>query len=84
VSKLTERPGETWKEMRTLTREQASGTLLPALAEDRLFAAVLLVFGTGLRRGELLALRWRGVDLNEGLLYIRRTLVRIRNYDGGE
>jgi integrase len=84
VSKLTERPGETRKEMRTLTREQVSETLLPALAEDRLFAAILLAFGTGLRRGELLALRWQDTDLNEGLLHVRRTLVRVRNYDGGE
>jgi integrase len=83
VSKLTERPCETRKEMHTLTPEQISGTLLPALAEDRLFAAVLLAFGTGLRRGELLALRWQDVDLNEGLLHVRRTLVRVRNYDGG-
>jgi integrase len=84
VSKLTERPGETRREMRTLTREQVSGTLLPALAEDRLFAAILLVFGTGVRRRELLALHWQDVGLNEGLLHIRRTLVRVRNYDGGE
>jgi integrase len=70
--------------MRTLTREQVSGTLLHALAEDRLFAAILLAFGTGLRRGKLLTLRWQDVDLNEGLLHVRRMLVRVRNHDGGE
>jgi integrase len=84
VSKLTERPSETRKEMRTLTREQVSGTLLPALADNRLFSAILLVFGTRLRRGELLALRWQDVDLTGGLLHIRRTLVRVRNYDASE
>jgi integrase len=83
VSKLTERPGETRKEMRTLTQAQVSGTLLPALANDRMFAAILLACGTGLRRGELLALRWQDVDLDAGLLHVRRTLVRVRNYDGG-
>jgi integrase len=81
VSRLTEHPGETRKEMRTLTREQVSGTLLPALAEERLFAAILLACGTGLRRGELLALRWQDVDLDKGLLHVRRTLVRVRSYE---
>jgi integrase len=84
VSELTEQPREIRKELRTLTREQVSGTLLPAIAEDRLFAAILWGFGTGLRRGELLAIRWQDVDFNERLLHVRRTLVRVRNYDGGE
>jgi integrase len=31
---------------------------------------------TGLRRGELLALRWRDVDWNAGLIRVRRTYTR--------
>jgi integrase len=81
VSRLTELPRETRKEMRTLTREQVAETLLPAIAKDRLFAAMLLAIGAGLRRGELLALRWRDLDLDTGLLHVRQTLVRVRSYD---
>jgi len=35
----------------------------------------------GLRRGELLGLRWQDVDLNESILHVRQTLVRIYNRD---
>lgn len=37
--------------------------------------------GTGMRRGELLALRWRDLDLAKGLLYVRRSLNRFRDGD---
>jgi integrase len=86
VSKLTELPREARKEMRTLTRVQVAETLLPAVAKDRLFSAILLAIGTGLRRGELFALRWQDIDLDAGLLHVRQTLVWVRNYgaDGGE
>jgi integrase len=52
--------------------------LLSAIAEHRLFPAILLGFGTGLRRGDLLALRWQDVDLARGLIQIRQTLARVR------
>lgn len=38
---------------------------------------VWLVMVTGLRRAELLALRWSDVDLDGGTLYIRRSHVRV-------
>jgi integrase len=39
-------------------------------------AIVLVALGTGLRRGELLGLRWSAVDLLEGRLTVREALVR--------
>jgi len=81
VSKLTALPRETRKEMQTLSLAQVADTLLPAIAQDRLFAAIFLGFGTGLRRGELLALRWKDVNVSTGTLQIRQTLVRITNHD---
>jgi integrase len=47
--------------------------LLASLPEPSHSLAWLLVL-TGLRIGELLALRWRDVDLNAGLLHVRRTV----------
>jgi integrase len=78
VSKLTELPRAARKEMHTLTLDQVT-KLLPAISQDRLFAAIFLAFGTGLRRGELLALRWRDVDLKASTLQVRQTLVRVKN-----
>ena len=39
----------------------------------RLFALVLVGFTTGARRGELLGLRWRDIDLDAGIAYLART-----------
>jgi integrase len=39
-------------------------------------AIVLFALGTGLRRGELLGLRWGAVDLLEGKITVREALVR--------
>jgi integrase len=37
---------------------------------------------TGMRRGELLGLRWRDVDLRKGLIHVRRSLGRVKDGDG--
>jgi len=77
---ITEPPRKQRKEMQTLTLPQVSTGLLPAISNDRLFAAIFLMFGTGLRRGELLALRWRDMDIGGSVLHVRQTLVRVRNH----
>jgi len=41
---------------------------------DRLYALYVLALTTGMRQGELLALKWRNVDLDQGKIYIRETL----------
>lgn len=45
-----------------------------AVGIDRLYAAWLVAATTGLRRGELLGLRWRDVDLDHGRLSVRQTV----------
>ena len=45
---------------------------------------VLICLYTGLRIGEICALRWGDVDLVGGVLHIRRTVQRIRNLDWHE
>jgi integrase len=79
VSEATTRPAGTTRTMQPLTMEQVNH-FLTAVKEDRLFAALLLEVGTGLRRGELLALRWQDIDLDAGVLQVRQTLVRVRHH----
>jgi len=50
---------------------------LDGVADDRLFAAYLLLATTGLRRGEVLGLKWS--DLDGSKLAIRRSLVNVEN-----
>ncbi|MBA3551675.1 MAG: site-specific integrase [Actinobacteria bacterium] len=61
-------------EMKTWRAEEL-GTFLGHVREDRLSAAWLLLATTGMRRGELLGLRWEDVDLEAGRAAIRRTWI---------
>jgi integrase len=52
--------------------------LLSAAQETDLQAIVAVAIGTGLRRGELLALRWSDVDLDQRRLAVRRSLETVK------
>jgi integrase len=54
-------------------------TFLAATAEDRLSGLWQLVAATGLRRSEMLGLRWQDVDLQAGEVRISQTLVTINH-----
>jgi integrase len=51
--------------------------LLEVIGGERLEALYVLALTTGLRRGELLALRWDDVDLGSRQLHVRRALQRV-------
>jgi len=61
-------------EMRTLSKEQAQ-KLLEAAKGHRLEALLTVALATGMRKGELLALRWEDVNLEEMSLQVKRTIV---------
>lgn len=60
----------------TLSRAQVANDLQTAVQGERLAAAYLLPFYTGLRRGEVLGLQWSALDLDAGQLHVRTMVVR--------
>lgn len=79
VTKLVSLPHAERYEAQTLTVEQAS-RLLETARGSRIEALLLVAITTGMRRGELLALHWDDVDLEKGVLYVRRTMSKIVGY----
>ncbi len=75
ATEATDPPKEACEEISPLSREEAR-SLLEAARRDRLEALYVLALHTGMRQGELLGLRWEDVDLENGLLRVRRTLTR--------
>lgn len=61
------------EEVRVLSR--AESDLLLAAAEDHeLEVAIILAMGAGLRRGEVLGLRWQDIDPEKALLHVRHSV----------
>jgi integrase len=53
-------------------------TVIEAAKPAGLYAPVVVAVTTGVRRGELLALRWSDIDLNGSTLTVNQSLERIR------
>jgi integrase len=66
-------------EMTPWTAAQLSAFLAWSEEHSPLHAAWWVLAYTGMRRGELLALRWRDVDLDAGIITIRRSATLVRN-----
>ncbi len=64
-------------EVAVLSPEQ-SRALLAAISADELEALYVLALTTGIRQGELLALKWRDLDLDGGQLHMRTTVRKLR------
>lgn len=52
-------------------------TFLAAASGNRLYALFYLALDTGMRRGELLGLHWKDVDLAKGIVRVRHNLVEV-------
>ncbi len=63
-------------EMRAWTPAQVR-IFLAAVERDRLYALWVLILSTGMRRGEIAGVRWCDVDLDAGILAVRRTRVSV-------
>lgn len=73
VASLVSPPKVPRKEVASLTVDQI-GELLDGIKDHRLYVPAVIALGTGLRRGEILALRWQDVDLDAGFVQVERSL----------
>ena len=78
VTDLMKAPRRDNREMTPLTEDQAQ-RFLEVVAGDRFEALYTLALTTGMREGELLALRWQDVDLEQASLMVRSTLQQLGN-----
>jgi len=62
------------EKVRVMTDEELN-IFLEAISGTRFYAAHLLAVRRGLRRGDVLGLKWRDIDFQRKKLYIRRSLV---------
>lgn len=60
-----------------LTAEQAR-QLMQSTQDDRLGPLIAVALATGMRQGELLALRWSDIDLDNRVIHVRRTLTWVK------
>ena len=77
VAALVKGPKIPHREMKVWTEDQAR-KFIECCDSERLGALYVLALYTGLRRGELCALRWSDVDLDTRVASVRRSLQRTR------
>ena len=75
VSDVVDLPRRSTPEAKAWNASEAA-TFLAAAADDELEALWRLALLAGMRRGELLGLLWKDLDLDRGSLSVRRTLSR--------
>jgi integrase len=68
-----ERPKATKSEIQVWDKHEAKHFLQVAM-ESRYYIAFLLALTTGMRQGEILGVRWKDIDLDNGILYVIQTL----------
>lgn len=78
VATLVDAPRRRRHEIQALSPEQTRA-LLGAASGERLEALYVLAVTTGMRQGELLALRWQDVDLDAETVQVRQTLHRVKS-----
>jgi integrase len=75
VTELVTAPRPAPEEMKTLSAEETR-RFLEAARGEKLEAMYIVAVTTGMRQGELLALKWQDVDLENATISVRRTLTR--------
>lgn len=79
VCETVKLPRHTRREVQPLDQEQAR-RLLHSAQGSRLDCIIILALTTGMRLGEILALRWHDIDLEERTLEVRHTVDYIKGH----
>ena len=74
-----EPPRPEYREMVVLDEDQTAA-LIDRARGTLLYIPVLLAVSTGMRRGEVLALRWSDIDLDRGAVAVMQTLEKSRKH----
>ncbi|WP_369357188.1 tyrosine-type recombinase/integrase [Streptomyces sp. cg2] len=77
VAKLVEPPRTDSRELTPWTLDETLD-FLAAARTDPLYAAFVLAIAMGLRRGEIVGLRWADIDFDSRVLYVRQQTQRRR------
>jgi integrase len=75
VARAVSPPRKEKKEIKHWTKDEVK-EFLNSIENERLFALYHLALNTGMRRGELLGLRWVDMRLNDGYVAVRQNLVK--------
>ena len=75
-TKACELPKVEHKEMQTIPMEQLEAFLKEA-RETGVYEMYYIALSTGLRRGELLGLKWQDIDWKNGVIKVRRQVARV-------
>jgi integrase len=78
IADLADPPRPATPEMRVWSPAQLR-EFLDSVRDDRLFAAWMLLVTTGMRRGEVLGLRWQDVHLDPGRLSVVQTVTLVND-----
>lgn len=74
---MVNKPQTVKKEFVCWTADQAN-TFLAAMIGDRKYIIYLLALTTGMRRSELLGLRWEDIDMKKNLVSVKQVLIRVK------
>jgi len=73
-------PKQTKHEIKILSLDEQN-RFIKCMESHRLYAAFILLLSTGIRIGELLALTWDNVDLDNTIIKITQNLQRVKIFD---
>jgi integrase len=81
VCQFVQLPKQVRKEMDVLSQDECS-TFLQALEGERLGAMFSFALATGMRPEEYMALQWKDIDFEKGVVIVRRALITNRTGGG--
>jgi len=76
VARLATLPAAPSRDRRPWSPDEA-GQFLQAARRNPLYAAFVFLLIYGLRRGEVLGLSWDDIDHDQGVIYVRRQIIRV-------